>query len=258
MTGQEIINGIQQLDSIDFNNSFSYCKECAELLRDEETDGEGRRILINILDNWHKIPQVTHEMWIELLEAEGFYPYIDKENFALEFTTSKLRKQMSKSKNLDYYLHDEQLYVKNLIDSGKNVIVSAPTSFGKSLLIEEIVAEGKYKNIVIIQPTLALLDETRKKLKKYDDMYKIVVRTSQDPSKEKGNLFLLTAERVMEYHELPHIDFLIIDEFYKLSATRDDERSDVLNNAFHLLLTRDNVKFYLLGPNIDGISEGFA
>jgi replicative superfamily II helicase len=40
---------------------------------------------------------------------------------------------------------------------------SAPTSFGKSLLIEEIVASKKYKNIIIIQPTLALLDETRKK-----------------------------------------------------------------------------------------------
>jgi late competence protein required for DNA uptake (superfamily II DNA/RNA helicase) len=258
MTVQEIINNIQESDSIDFNNSFAYCKKCAKLLRDENTDEDGRKILIHILDNWGKIDDLTKEMWIELLEAEGFYPYIDKEGFRLEFTTSKLRKHMSKSKNLDYYLHDEQLYVKNLIDSGKNVIVSAPTSFGKSLLIEEIVAEDKYKNIVIIQPTLALLDETRKKLKKYDEQYKIIVRTSQKPSEEKGNLFLLTAERVMEYHELPKIDFLIIDEFYKLSAKRDDERSDVLNNAFYFLLKRDNIRFYLLGPNIDGISDGFA
>ncbi len=258
MTAQEIISNIQQSKSIDFNSSFDYCKKCAELLRDEKTEKEGRQILINILDNWDKIDDATHEMWIELLEAEGFYPYIEKEDFRLEFTASKLRKYMSKSKNLNYYLHDEQLYLKNLLDSGKNVIVSAPTSFGKSLLIEEIVAEGKHNNMVIIQPTLALLDETRKKLKKYNNEYKIIVRTSQKPSEEKGNLFLLTAERVMEYQELPKIDFLIIDEFYKLSAKRDDERSDVLNNAFHLLLTRDKVKFYLLGPNIDGISDGFS
>lgn len=254
----EIIENIKEFKFIDFDTSFSYAKECSELLRDIKTAEYGRKIIINVIDNWVKIDTTTYEIWIELLEAEGFYPYLEKENFPLKFTTDKFRKEMSKSKNLDYYLHDEQLHVKNLIDSGKNVIVSAPTSFGKSLLIEEIVAEGKYKNLVIIQPTLALLDETRKKLKKYDDNYSIIVRTSQEASEEKGNLFLLTAERVMEYHELPKIDFLIIDEFYKLSAKRDDERSDVLNNAFHLLLTRDNVKFYLLGPNIDSISDGFS
>ncbi len=254
----DIISDIQSNKVIKFDDSFNYCKECSELLRNEETSELGRKIIINAIENWDKIDKNTHEVWIELIESEGFYPYLEKEKFPLHHTTSKFRKEMSKSKNLDYYLHDEQLQVKNLIDSNKNVIVSAPTSFGKSLLIEEIVAECKYNNIVIIQPTLALLDETRKKLKKYNDNYSIIVRTSQKPSQEKGNLFLLTAERVMEYQELPKIDFLIIDEFYKLSAKRDDERSDVLNNAFHLLLTRDNVKFYLLGPNIDDISEGFA
>ena len=255
---KEIISFIIEQDSVSFENSFYFAKECSKLLRNEQTDEDGRKILITVLDNWEKIDNNSKDIWIELLEAEGFYPYIEKEKLDLKFTTSKLRKNMSKSKYLNYYFHDEQMYVKNLIDSGKNVIVSAPTSFGKSLLIEEIVAEGKYKNIVIIQPTLALLDETRKKLKKYKDQYKIIVRTSQEASQEKGNLFLLTAERVMEYKNLPKIDFLIIDEFYKLSAKRDDERSDVLNNAFHLLLTRDSVRFYLLGPNIDDISEGFA
>ncbi len=67
---------------------------------------------------------------------------------------------------------------------------------------------------MIIQPTLALLDETRRKLRGYKNDYKIVVRTSQKPSDEKGNLFLLTAERVMEYPYFPQIDFFVIDEFY--------------------------------------------
>ena len=59
------------------------------------------------------------------------------------------------------------------------------------------------------------------KLRKYKDDYKIVVRTSQRYSENKRNLFLLTAERVMEYEPLPKIDFLIIDEFYKLSLKRN-------------------------------------
>jgi hypothetical protein len=105
---------------------------------------------------------------------------------------------------------------------------------------------------------LALIDETRRKLRKYEEYYKIIVRTSQKPSTQKGNLFLLTAERIMEYSDFPKIDFFVLDEFYKLSAKRDEERSDVLNNAFNYLVNKHNSMFYLLGPNIDGISTGFA
>jgi len=253
----EAINFIINSKDINLDKSFEYSKLCSKLLRDKETESLGRRLIINVIDNWNKLDERTYEVWIDLIEAEGFYPYLEKEKLSINSTASAIRKEMSKSKNLDYYLHDEQQKVKNLLDSGKNVIVSAPTSFGKSLLIEELVAEKKYFNIVIIQPTLALLDETRKKLKKYSEDYHIIVRTSQEASIEKRNLFLLTAERVMEYFDMPTIDLLIIDEFYKLSANRDDERSDVLNNAFHMLLKRDNVKFYLLGPNIDKISDGF-
>jgi replicative superfamily II helicase len=145
-----------------------------------------------------------------------------------------------------------------LLEGKKNLILSAPTSFGKSLLIEELVASRHYKNIVIIQPTLALLDETRLKLTKYHKDYKIIVRTSQLPSLELGNLFLLTAERVMEYKYFPKIDFFVIDEFYKLSSKRRNDRSDVLNNAFNLLANRFRSKFYLLGPCVKGISPDFA
>lgn len=64
---------------------------------------------------------------------------------------------------------------------------------------------------------------------------------------------------MLEYQNLPQIDFFVIDEFYKLSAQRDDERSGILNNAFYKLLQQHlTPQFYLLGPNIDGISEGFT
>jgi len=69
---------------------------------------------------------------------------------------------------------------------------------------------------------------------------------------------LFTAERVNEYRNFPKIDFLVIDEFYKLSGRRDDERSSSLNNALYYILKEFNCKFYLLGPNIDNISEGFV
>ena len=257
----QIIEDIRTSESINQDKSFYYCQICSKLLRNPTEENNARKIIINILDNWHKLDDSTYELWTDLIESAGFYPYLEKEKNKLIFnnTAGEIRKEFHKSSNLkNKYFHEEQKIIYDILNSKKNLIVSAPTSFGKSLLIEEIVAAKKYKNIVVIQPTLALIDETRKKVKKDGTDYKIIVRTSQKPSEEKKNLFLLTAERVMEYPDLPKIDFFVIDEFYKLSAKRDDERSDVLNNAFNLLINKHISKFYLLGPNIDGISEGFA
>jgi hypothetical protein len=271
MEFEEIISAIENENFISIDESFSFAKTTSILLRSNEENG--RKIIIYVLDNWKKIPNETREIWTDLIESAGFYPYLEKEKEKLKFNNlaGEFRKAFHLSENLqDKYFHQEQKHLKNILDSGKNLIVSAPTSFGKSLLIEEMVASRKFKNIIVIQPTLALLDETRKKLRKYQENYKIIVRTSQETSEERGNLFLLTAERVMEYKDLPQIDFFVIDEFYKLSAKRDDERSDVLNNAFYRLLKNKSSsikrslelknlpQFYLLGPNIDNISEGFA
>ncbi|MCU9811838.1 DEAD/DEAH box helicase [Paraclostridium sp. AKS81] len=257
---KEILDYIDSVDQLNLNESFDLANKCSRLLRKKDTEIDGRRLIIHILDNWEKVCDSTRDIWTSLIESAGFYPYVEKESgIKLEDTVSRIRREFHKSNHLsNKYLHEEQKVILNIIKDRKNLIVSAPTSFGKSLLIEEIIASRCHKNIVIIQPTLALLDETRKKLQKYETSYKLIVRTSQIPSEEKGNIFLLTAERVMEYKGLPKIEFLILDEFYKLSAKRDDERSDILNNAFNLLVNKHRCRFYLLGPNIDGISEGFA
>lgn len=256
---EEIIMDIEESQTLSFDKSFLYAQKCSSLLYTNEEIG--RKFIINILNNWSKLHPASYEIWTDLIESAGFYPYLEK--YKTQFTFSNLsaqiRKELHISENLDNkYFHDDQFELLKLLNSDKNIIVSAPTSFGKSLLIEEVVASKKYMNIVIIQPTLALLDETRRKLLKYKSHYKLIVRTSQEANKDKGNIFLFTAERVNEYLEFPKIDFLVIDEFYKLSGIRDDERSSSLNNAFNYMLKAFNPKFYLLGPNIDGISPGFV
>ncbi len=256
---KNIIIDIEESHTLNFDKSFLYAQKCASLL--DTNEEAGRKLIINILNNWPKLHPSSHEIWTDLVESAGFYPYLEKYKNQLLFKnlSAQIRKELHVSENLTgKYFHDDQFELLKLINNDKNVIVSAPTSFGKSLLIEEVVASKKYVNIVIIQPTLALLDETRRKLLKYKNYYKLIVRTSQEASKETGNIFLFTAERVNEYIEFPKIDFLVIDEFYKLSGIRDDERSSSLNNAFNYILKAFNPKFYLLGPNIDGISPGFA
>lgn len=241
--------------------SFELSSVCAKYLNDknELKNDEARRIIIHVLDGWGCLPCETVQIWTDLVESVGFYPYIHRHDNDMKLISlsDQARANFHLSSYLPVALHSEQKKVSEWLLAGKNMVVSAPTSFGKSLLIEELVASRKYKNIIIIQPTLALLDETRLKLKKYSDFYKIIVRTSQETSKDKGNLFLLTAERVMEYSPLPKIDLLIVDEFYKMSLRRIDERATTLNNAFLKIVSSSNTQFYLLGPNIDDITPEF-
>jgi hypothetical protein len=256
---QEIISAFDKHQPLSFDDSFLYAQYCSSLIKEENSDANN--IAIHVLNNWACVHGETKGMWSDIIEAIGFYPYLNSKDVSEHFSniSGELRNGRHYSAELQgKYFHEEQLELLQILKGDKNLIVSAPTSFGKSLLIEEIVASKRCNNIVIIQPTLALLDETRRKLLKYTDNYKLIVRTSQESSSEKGNIFLFTAERVNEYPNFPNIDFLVIDEFYKLSGNRDDERSASLNNAFHFLLKNYNPRFYLLGPNIDGISEGFT
>lgn len=225
----------------------------------EEDKKRGREILIRILDNWENISEYYKKPLLDLISMAGFYPYVQKLGIPIDDLDEEIRIAHHKSENLNgKFFHSEQKKIDDLIKKHRNVILSAPTSFGKSMLIEEIVASREYKNIVIIQPTLALLDETRRKLKKYSESYKIIIKTSQKTYDSKGNIFLLTAERVLEYPDMPDIQLLILDEFYKLSNKRGDNRNNILNIAFIRIMKNPKCRFYMLGPNIDSIPDGFT
>lgn len=254
LTYEEMMKILHDDGKVDFETSFSLAKTCEKFLSNEETEDQGRDITIRALDVLERMPRTIHHLWWDLVEAAGLYPYIRNKKLS---NSALLRYEFHRSKYLkDIYLHSEQMKLSLMLDKGESIIVSAPTSFGKSLLIEELVASRKYRNIVIIQPTLALLDETRKKLQKYTDTYYIVVSTSQKNIGER-NIFLFTGERVVEYQFFPKIDFFVIDEFYKLSLKRDEERAASLNHALYRLLKMTD-DFYMLGPNIKRISKGFT
>lgn len=258
---EEVNYKLQRHDVLTSEDCFRIAQQISRLLN-SSNDMEkqaGRNTIIQLLDNWTNVPSDYQELFFDLMSAAGFYPYIKELKHHSDNLGEQIRMESHKSSFLDdKYFHFEQKKIAELLHSHVNVIVSAPTSFGKSMLIEEIVASKEYKNIVIIQPTLALLDETRRKLKKYTDEYKIIVKTSQSCSNTKGNIFLLTAERVLEYPNMPNIQLLILDEFYKLSNTRGDNRSSILNTAFVRIMKNPDCRFYMLGPNVDSIPEGFT
>lgn len=257
----ELITKLQNHNTLTEDECFEVANDISRLLNstEESLKQNGRNFIIRLLDNWNNISESYRTIFIDLISAAGFYPYLKKLEITNQDLGDEIRFEHHKSHYLpNKYFHSEQKRLADLIERQVNVIVSAPTSFGKSMLIEEIVASRKYNNVVIIQPTLALLDETRRKLKRYSEYYKIIVKTSQNYSDDKGNIFLLTAERVLEYPRMPQIDLLILDEFYKLSSKRGDNRNNILNTAFIRVMENPNCKFYMLGPNIDAIPEGFV
>lgn len=250
----QAIDFVKKADFISFDDSFGLSKLCSAFLGDRENETKGRDLVIRVLDSKNKVEPSTFSIWNDLVESAGLYPYVEPK---LLSGGGLVRYEYHKSPHLpSVHFHQEQLTISLHLLGKNSVILSAPTSFGKSLLIEEVIASEKYSNVVIIQPTLALLDETRKKLKKYTEHYKIVVSTSQRPSENKANIFLFTGERVVEYQHFPKIDFFVVDEFYKLSLGRDDDRAITLNQAFYKLLKKTK-KFYLLGPMIKSIPQTF-
>lgn len=239
----------------DFDDNFSLIKYVSSKI----DESEARKIIIHILDIWDNVNKEAKEIWIDLIGRAGFYPYfMDKvksqERVHLSVQT-QIKTEFFKSDYLpNVYFHEQQKEIEQALSNGENVAVSAPTSFGKSLLIEEIVARRKFNNILIIQPTLALIDETRKKLSRYKDFYNLIINTRQKV--KERNIFILTAERVLEFPDLPHIDFFVIDEFYKISNRLNDSRIDALNVAL-LKIMNYKPQTMFLTPTVDSLSEAF-
>ncbi len=237
---------------MDRNEVFEILKSISFLKENSSGLVEARKLVITLLENIENIDKDLQAPVKDSLASLGYFPYLA--NFTDNDLRASIGVEYHRSDSLkDIILHREQFQVSELINSGRSVILSAPTSFGKTLLVEELVARKKYKNIVIIEPTLALIDEIRNKMKAYEDFYKVVFSKNQTPAER--NIFLLTQERLIEFPNLPSIDFFVIDEFYKLSFN-SDERSDTLNHAFYLLMQKTK-KFYLLGPPINSIPSGF-
>lgn len=139
-------------------------------------------------------------------------------------------------------LHPEQIRIIDEIHNNAALIVSAPTSFGKTFCVFEYISRYRPNNIVLIVPTLALVDEYLKKIiKKYKDFfgqYKIhTTINDENPYDFEGkNIFILTHDRIVQenaYTLIESIDFLVIDEVYKLETDKSNDRVLVLNMAYY-------------------------
>lgn len=121
-------------------------------------------------------------------------------------------------------------------EHNQKLFLSAPTSFGKTFLLKEIIYRHKdeYENIVIVLPTVALLMEVTDELEVLNNThqlgYSLFNSIYKDIDITERNIFVLTPERVIRLLAIIpdiKIDFFFFDEIYKIDEdisikTEDD------------------------------------
>ena len=164
--------------------------------------------------------------------------------------------------------------------SPRRLLVSAPTSYGKTFLMREIVFLNRecYKTILLVFPTVALLQENARSMSRFVQennlCYNIVKNVDTELDLEQSNIFVFTPERVLQliatYPDIK-IDFFFFDEIYKIdedycSDSIDEKHDEIQPNksedflnanrgkTFRIalyLLSKMVPEYYLAGPNLN-------
>lgn len=204
--------------------------------------------LISLIESRPEL-ESYREVFSTLARAVGLWNYIDKET--ADYHDAMVADAVTVDELDGITLHREQIAALNVLLAGKNLVLSAPTSFGKSLLIDALLATKRYKRIAIVLPTIALLDEFRRRInKRFGNLFTLIMYHSQEAHPDESVIFLGTQERLINRKDLGTIDLTVVDEFYKMDTTRQDDRSSTLNAAVYQLLRRSK-QFFFLGPNIE-------
>jgi len=232
---------------------YERCVEINDLLNEhQEAEARSRVIaLLNDVDAEHGeySPLLNH-----LIRAVGLLPYLQLEtaDWQDRFVSEAFKTDIGGGNNA--VLHTEQSAILKRLLAGESLAISAPTSFGKSFIIDAFIAIRQPNIVVLIVPTIALADEARRRLtNKFSSTYKII--TTTDATLAEKSILVFPQERAFAYlPKLENIDILIVDEFYKASARFDDTRSSTLLNTMVELGKRARQRYYL-APNINSINE---
>lgn len=238
---------------------FDECKKINSLFN-ENNDNKAREELINLLDfiqsnniDLKEEPISNIQFFCHLIRKSGIYPYLEKYIETAIFEDKLAYSLFNLNiNNEDIILHIEQSRVLKLLLKGENIVLSAPTSFGKSYIIDALISIKKPKNVLIIVPTIALLDETRRRIySKFKSDYNIITTSNQNP--HGRNIYILTQERALLYiNRIYELNLFIVDEFYKIAD--NSGRASILQKIISHFMSISEQKYFLC-PYIDDINE---
>ena len=182
-------------------------------------------------------------------------------------TIGNIFREASLYTSSDSKLHRYQKDILNKFEIGKQnrFFLSASTSFGKTFLVYEVIRKMKYKNVLLVFPSIALLSENLEKIisdEKYrwiNEKYKIHTMSMINEIGE-NNICIYTPERYLSFLDVSEkipFDFIFVDEVYKMDneyivddETKENERDVAYRLALHYVL-QSNLDVFLAGPYIE-------
>ena len=120
-------------------------------------------------------------------------------------------------------------------DDTNRFVLTAPTSFGKTFIVYQILQKMKYSTILLIFPTISLLTENYERIKAYPFFggYSIHTLSEEEIDESANNLFIFTPERYLSFLDSQKgtvFDFAFIDEIYKIDNGYLVDEETVLEN----------------------------
>lgn len=141
-------------------------------------------------------------------------------------------------------------------------VLTAPTSFGKTFIVYQILQKMKYNTVLLIFPTISLLTENYERIKRYSffKRYNVHTLSEEEIDENANNLFIFTPERYLSFLDSKKnvtFEFAFVDEIYKIDNGYLIDEDQVLENerdvAYRLSLEyicMQSKDIFLAGPYI--------
>ena len=279
---KELFDKLEKLNYYSFLKSpkrEQYCfsnKELNDILRfaDVFASSENAKFrnyanrIVSNLYEYYSDNEIYRSYSVSIYTKMGLFPSIDilKHNYDSDISVPKdislletYKKELQYDKSLNICYTDKQFEVVKEIQKKNNFSLSAPTSFGKTMIISnfinKVIQTKRNCSICILVPTNALLKEisTTMKTRYESDKVKVLIYPDiKEKDKHFENLiFVFTPERLVSYYanNSLDIDYLFVDEAQKMIKP-NDERSPVFYNAISYASYR-GTKLFFLSPNIE-------
>ena len=215
-------------------------------------------------------------VYLEILKYQKWENLDDKRDIS-GIVYENLFTPISSEKPLFYH----QYKAFKEFNKSKKMMLSAPTSFGKTHIAFDIIkANPTFKKIIFVLPTNALIQETNKNLRAYGfgEDY-LIIRTIKDYDSVKENqnnkkyIFIFTPEKTIELlnkNKNLAIDLLMMDEIHNIgfkkdiSSKKESADSKKENNVrkyffsevlYNISVCKKTDHIYLIGPVIDGFKS---
>lgn len=258
---QNLKNGIEVPDIGKIQSFFNSMIDLINFETDENEKEKIKKLVIYwidyIIDNNIFIDKYDiQKQLFEIFKLTDTYPllinfedrFLDNEESANIFDVCNYKLRVKNNK----ILNNTQYDIRNQIKQQKNIIFSAPTSYGKSTIVLETIKEDikskKIKRLIFLLPTKALINEYRRKIKK--NIINIEIIENPYFKDDYDSLILLfTQERFLIYNSInknASFDYVIVDEAQILYKLKDD-RTIILAKSLSILSNK-HIPFIFLLP----------